>query len=162
MAEILIVFALIATLACGIITGVFYAFSTIVMSGLGSIPGAHGVSAMRAINDAVINRLFLGPYLGAVLLCAMIVVVAPFVWSAAAAALAILGALAYIVGTFVVTIVFNAPLNNRLAEAKPDDPDTMALWDEYLQQWTKWNHVRTGAALAATALLIVAVWAGWR
>jgi uncharacterized membrane protein len=157
MADILIVFTLIATLACGIIAGVFYAFSTIIMNGLGRIPGVHGVAAMRGINNAVINRLFLGPYLGAVLLCALIVVVAPFAWSAGAAALAVLGALAYIIGTFVVTIVFSVPLNNRLEEAKADDPETMALWNDYLQRWTMWNHVRTGAAVAATALFIVAV-----
>jgi uncharacterized membrane protein len=29
--------------------------------------------------------------------------------------------------------------------------------DEYVTKWSAWNHVRTGAALAAAALLMVAI-----
>ncbi|MFG0283646.1 MAG: DUF1772 domain-containing protein [Phycisphaerales bacterium JB039] len=159
MAELLIIVALILTLACGAITGVFYAFSTIVMNGLGGIPRATGMAAMKAINNAVYTRLFLIPYLGAALLCALVLIIAPFAWRPLPAAFAFLGAAAYIGGTFVVTILCNVPLNNRLAEAKPDDSETAAFWDEYLQRWTMWNHVRAGAALAATAFFFLAIWA---
>ena len=33
-----------------------------------------------------------------------------------------------------------------------------ALWQAYLQDWTRWNHVRTLASLAASAALGWAVW----
>jgi uncharacterized membrane protein len=48
------------------------------------------------------------------------------------------------------------PLNNRLAELHPEDAEAQALWRFYLVRWTRWNHVRTFASLAAAAFLVVA------
>jgi uncharacterized membrane protein len=63
----------------------------------------------------------------------------------------------YLVGTILVTIRFNVPLNNELAVVPADSRDDDGTWTRYLAVWTKWNHVRTAAALAAAALLTVAV-----
>jgi uncharacterized membrane protein len=63
----------------------------------------------------------------------------------------------YLVGTFLVTAVFNVPMNNALAAVVPSDPEGANLWANYLTSWTAWNHVRTAAALAAAALLILAL-----
>ncbi|MEE2778355.1 MAG: anthrone oxygenase family protein [Acidobacteriota bacterium] len=60
-------------------------------------------------------------------------------------------------GCLLVTIVFNVPLNNRLASAEPDSPGAEALWDRYLSRWTLWNHIRTGASLAAAGLFAMAL-----
>ena len=64
----------------------------------------------------------------------------------------------YLLGSFIVTVALNVPLNDRLAAAKPDAPETVALWATYLSQWTAWNHVRTVASLLATALLTLALY----
>ena len=56
----------------------------------------------------------------------------------------------------MVTTDFNVPLNNVLARAAANDPDSVSLWRHYLRRWTIWNHVRTGASLAAATLLILA------
>jgi uncharacterized membrane protein len=56
-----------------------------------------------------------------------------------------------------VTIRFNVPLNNELAVVPADSRDDDGTWTRYLAVWTKWNHVRTAAALVAAALLTVAV-----
>jgi uncharacterized membrane protein len=69
---------------------------------------------------------------------------------------AVAGAVLYIVGCIGVTIAGNVPLNDRLAEVQPDDAGAESLWHMYLVRWTRWNHVRTAASLAASAFLLVA------
>jgi uncharacterized membrane protein len=56
-----------------------------------------------------------------------------------------------------VTVIFNVPLNNELARADPAHADTAAVWARYLSDWTFWNHVRTIASTAASALFIAAL-----
>ncbi|WP_365743043.1 anthrone oxygenase family protein [Nostoc sp. JL33] len=73
------------------------------------------------------------------------------------AAYLLVGSLIYLIGTVLVTIVFNVPLNDALAIAKPDSTEGANLWAKYLTNWTIWNHVRTIAALAAAALLTIAL-----
>jgi uncharacterized membrane protein len=65
------------------------------------------------------------------------------------------GSLFYLVGTFLVTIVFNVPLNDALANATPNSTSGAELWAKYLVQWTNWNHIRTIAALLATVLFLL-------
>jgi uncharacterized membrane protein len=78
-------------------------------------------------------------------------------WHEPGAAYLLVGTLLYLAGTVLVTIVFNVPLNEALALVEPNSPDGANLWSRYLVTWTAWNHVRTIAALAAAALLIIAV-----
>jgi len=63
----------------------------------------------------------------------------------------------YVVGMFVVTVVFNVPLNDQLAATDPASTAAAPVWARYLTDWTLWNHVRTIASLAATTLFIVAI-----
>ena len=48
-----------------------------------------------------------------------------------------------------MTIVFNVPINNRLASVTPDSAEAAGLWTRYRSTWTAWNHVGTIASLAA-------------
>jgi uncharacterized membrane protein len=73
------------------------------------------------------------------------------------AAYLLLGSLLYLIGSFGVTIVFNVPLNNALADVKPDNPEGANLWLSYLANWTTWNHIRMAAALAAAASFTIAL-----
>jgi len=58
-----------------------------------------------------------------------------------------------LVGTFLVTLVFNVPKNNALASVAP--AEGASLWTDYLSRWTAWNHVRAAAAFAAAASLTI-------
>jgi uncharacterized membrane protein len=60
-----------------------------------------------------------------------------------------------------VTVLFNVPLNNRLATVKPESAEGKAIWTHYLSVWTAWNHVRTVAPLAAMAAFILAFSKMW-
>jgi uncharacterized membrane protein len=55
-----------------------------------------------------------------------------------------------------VTGVFNVPRNDALAAVEPTRSDAASLWARYVSGWTAWNHVRTAAALGATASFILA------
>jgi uncharacterized membrane protein len=55
---------LICAIGCGLIAGVFFAFSVSVMIALRRISAPCGIAAMQAINVAIINPLFLGVFLG--------------------------------------------------------------------------------------------------
>ena len=61
-----LVFALtlIAALGSGLMAGVFFAFSSFVMTALARLAPAPGIAAMQSINVVVINPLFMAGFLG--------------------------------------------------------------------------------------------------
>jgi uncharacterized membrane protein len=67
------------------------------------------------------------------------------------------GAVFYLAGTFLVTILGNVPLNNRLAAVPASDAASRATWQHYLSRWTMWNHVRTAAGALSALLYTVAL-----
>jgi uncharacterized membrane protein len=149
---------LACAIGCGIIGGVFFAFSVSVMIALRSISAPCGIAAMQAINVAIINPLFLGVFLGTAIASAM-AVAASFVMHDSLRMFAVLGAVLYLVGSFFVTMRFNVPRNNLLANLNPAEPQAATVWREYVQSWTRWNHVRTVASLAAAVAFTLAAFA---
>jgi uncharacterized membrane protein len=150
--------SLYAALACGLLGGLFFAFSNFVMNALSRIPPASGIAAMQSVNITVLNPLFLLLFLGTALLCAVLIVFAVLRWQQPYAGWFLAGSLFYLIGGFLVTMGFNVPLNNALAVVDPVRPESSQVWQNYLSTWTSWNHVRTICCLAAAALFIIAAW----
>jgi uncharacterized membrane protein len=148
---------LLTALGCGLIAGVFFAFSTFVMSALTRLQPTQGIAAFQAINITVYNPLFMGVFLGTTAACIFLVVSALLKWQQPGAAYLLVGSLLYLVGTVLVTFVFNVPLNDALAVVDPGSADSASMWSSFLVNWTNWNHVRTVAALAAAASLTIAL-----
>jgi uncharacterized membrane protein len=147
----LTVTTLAACLATGTVGGVFFAFSVFVMRALAELPPSQGVAAMQRINVTVLTPLFLGPFIGAIGLLALVTYLhhqagreAATVWSLAAT-------LVYALGAFGATVVFHVPRNERLARLKADSPEAVAYWPIYVREWLRWNHVRAVAALVSLA-----------
>lgn len=149
---------LVSALGCGLVAGIFFAFSTFVMKALVRIPPAQGIAAMQSINTTVINPWFMAAFLGTAVACALVAISSLLRWSESGAVYLLSGSLAYLIGTLLVTIVFNIPRNNALAAVDPASASGARLWASYVVSWTAWNHVRTTAALAAAVLLTVALW----
>ncbi len=145
---------LFAALGCGLIAGVFFAFSTFVMKALAQQPPAQGIATMQSINITVINPLFMGVFLGTMVVCVLSIVYSLSHWQQPDTIYLLVGSLLYLIGTFGVTIAFNVPLNDSLAKVAPHSSDGMKLWATYQVSWTFWNHVRTAAAIAAAAIFI--------
>ena len=148
---------LIAALGCGLMAGGFFAFSTFVMKALARIPEGEGIAAMQSINRSVINPWFILVFLGTAGICAFLASVAVVRWGTQREQYLLAGSALYIVGTVLVTLVFNVPKNNELAKIGSADPRGLVLWRRYLSTWTAWNHVRTAAALAAAVCLTLAL-----
>lgn len=144
---------LCTALGCGLIAGVFFAFSTFVMKALGQQPPAQGIATMQAINITVINPWFMGALFGTAVGCLVLLVVSLTRGSQPGATYLLIGSLLYLLGTILVTIAFNVPLNDALAAVIPDSAAGTTLWAKYLTSWTLWNHVRTAAALGAAVCL---------
>lgn len=146
---------LLTCLGAALVGGVFFAFSSFVMKALGQLPGGVGVAAMQRINVVVINPVFLGAFMGTALLAAACVVAAVMIRTEARAPWVLAAGLFYLIGTFGVTLVCNVPRNNRLAPLEATSPQADAYWPEYLRVWTRWNHVRTAAALVAACCALM-------
>ena len=100
---------------------------------------------MQSINVVVINPFFLGALFSTGVLCVVLLftggnTIAPYVRYTG---------LVYLTGTIGVTLFGNVPLNNRLASIDPQAESSAAIWHDYLVRWTRWNHLRTFAALVA-------------
>jgi uncharacterized membrane protein len=148
---------LFSALGCGLIAGVFFAFSTFVMKALAQQPTAHGIATMQSINITVINPWFMTAFLGTAAVCLFLAVSSLSKWHQPGAIYLLIGSLLYLIGTFSVTMLGNVPLNNALAITDPNSTEGANLWARYLTSWTLWNHVRTIAAIAASASFTVAL-----
>jgi uncharacterized membrane protein len=150
-------FILGTAIVYGLVSGVFYAFSSFVMQGLREIPGPQGIAAMQSINVTALRPPFMLGFMSAAALSVVAVVIAIVRWGKPGSVWLIVGAVLYLVGSFAVTMVFNVPLNNALVAADPATPEAAELWTRYLQVWTNWNTLRMIASAAASAVFVKAL-----
>jgi uncharacterized membrane protein len=148
---------ILCALGSGAIGGVFFAFSNFVMPALARLAPAEGIHAMQAINVTVLNRLFLGTFMGTGLLSIAAIVVALLRWDGLGSLCAVLAGATYVLGSIVVTMRGNVPLNNALMRVTQADALGEATWRGYVRDWTRWNTVRTIACFVAMVLFIVAL-----
>lgn len=146
---------LAAALGCGLVAGIFLAFSNFVMSALERLPANAGAAAMQSINLTVLNPLFLGLFFGTTLLSLALGAIALLRWQPASSPWLLAGAALYVAGSFLVTALGNVPLNKTLAALDPATPEAAAYWVQYVARWGARNHLRTlASALAASAFSV--------
>lgn len=143
-----------ATLGSALIAGVFYAFSTFVMGALKRLPSEQGIAAMQSINVVVINVWFLGAFFGTGIVSLGVLAL---LLKGPISVAAMWGTGFYLIGCLLVTMFFNVPLNDRLADVAPDSAEGHEVWNLYLMKWVFWNHVRTLASLVASGLFLAAL-----
>jgi uncharacterized membrane protein len=142
---------LAAVLGSGLIAGAFFVFSVGVMPALRRLPANEGMAAMQSINSVIQNPAFLGVFMGTALLSIVLAVMSFLDWRSGAPVYILAGAALYVVGSFLLTVIFNVPLNNALDAADPKTAAGHEVWNNNLATWTFWNHIRTIASLLATA-----------
>ncbi len=140
-----------AIIGAGVVTGLLFAFSNFVMQALATLPNEQGMSAMRQINEKIINPIFLTFFLGTPVLCAIIAVNACLVPGSPGNVCLLVGSVSYLIGPFGITMLCNVPLNNRLAAADPGDAD--GIWPDYQVRWQRWNHMRTYIGVVSVGAL---------
>ncbi len=90
-------------------------------------------------------------FLGTPILCALILFKTISDFTSTNNLFLIVGAIAYLLGPFGITILFNVPLNNQLEKTSDTDADT--VWPDYQNRWQRWNHLRTYVGIASILLL---------
>jgi uncharacterized membrane protein len=149
----LLAVAVLGAVGCGLMAGLLFAFSNFVMRALLQQPPESGIRTMQAINSLIQNPIFFVLFFGTTVVALFLVVTSALHLPQNGSMLLLLGSLLYLVGTFGVTVVFNVPLNNSLAEYSANTSDAAQYWQNYVAQWVRWNHVRTVASVLAAVLL---------
>jgi uncharacterized membrane protein len=147
----------VAAVLCGLRGGLFYAFSTAVMTAFSRQPHPSGMSTMQTLNVVVFNPWFGGAFSLAPVACALAMLTALVRWPAPDAPWVTAGGALFLTGTLSVTALCNVPRNDALVATPADAQGASEVWARFLREWTFWNHVRTGAALLAAALLTSAL-----
>jgi uncharacterized membrane protein len=140
---------LAATIAMGLMAGVFWIYGNAIMPGLGRTDDRTFVGAFQSIDRAIINPLFMAAFFGALLL------------TGAAAALNVsegdvlpwtLAAFLLYLAVIVITVRVNVPRNDEIKAAT--NPDLAAVRQRFDEaRWVRWNTVRAAASTAALACL---------
>ena len=152
MNQLITIVGMTALLGSALVGGIFFGFSSFIMKALAGVPSAEGIGAMQSINVVVINPSFMGTFFGTALLSLVAGGLALSDWGSPSASFFLGGALFYLVGTILVTVLGNVPLNDQLAAVSATDPAARDVWQHYLGRWTMWNHIRTAAAMIAALL----------
>ncbi|MBY3580013.1 anthrone oxygenase family protein [Rhizobium bangladeshense] len=146
-----------AAIGSGLVAGIFFAFSTFIMTAFSRIPAEQGIAAMNSVNVTILRSPFMGLFVPTAILCLVIAVLALIDWRGGASALMLTGAALYLLASFVSTIIFNVPMNDALAKVAGNGPEAVQLWNTYVRDWTWWNHVRTIASLLASVAFVRAL-----
>jgi len=150
----------LTTIGCGIMAGVFFAFSVFVKQALGQLPTGQAISAMQSINTTIVRSLFMIVFLGTAICSIALIICSALYWEGDQAIYAGAGSALYLVGVIFVTIFFNVPLNDSLASLNVTNNINETVWTEYANPWIAWNHVRTTAAVVSTIMLLTAALTG--
>ena len=153
---------LVATTAVAAATmgGVFYAFSSFVMAALRRLPDGAGMGAMQSINVTAVRPGLMVPFFATAVACVVVAVTAIVDWEGAASVWLLAGSASYLMGTFATTAAYHVPRNDALAATHDDDPEAPSIWSRYLDEWTRWNHLRALSGIAAAGAMTVAIIVG--
>lgn len=155
--QLLFALTLCAALGCGLMAGVFFAFSSFVMKALARLAPGEGIAAMQSVNVVILSSPFMAVFFGTAAACVLALIWSILRWDKPGAVYLFVGGALYLAGSLLVTIVFNVPRNQTLASIARSDPNGANLWAGYVAGWTAWNHVRTAASLAAAAAFSIAL-----
>ncbi|HBM87152.1 MAG: DUF1772 domain-containing protein [Parvibaculaceae bacterium] len=143
----------ISLISCALVAGVFLTFSDFVMRSLNGATTSAGVEVMQGINREVFKTIFMVLLIGMWGVSAALGVAAYLGVLGSGSTYILWAAITYSVGVASVTLVFNVPMNTKLAMKAYDSPEGAAYWtDVYYPRWTFWNWVR-GIASAVAAVL---------
>jgi uncharacterized membrane protein len=144
---------LAATVASGLLTGVYRLYAHTVMPGLRTLDDRAFVQAFQTLDRAIVNPWFMATgFLGTPVLTALALA---RTWGEPAAGW-VAAALVLVVVAMVVTARVHLPRNDALKAAGDpatlDDPAAVrTAFDE--ARWLRWNLVRVATSLVATCCL---------
>ncbi len=145
------------TVAVNLMAGLLFSFSTCVMPALRRLPVQFSLTAIQTINRFIINPVFVAIFLGSTG-CSIGLLANRFRSADDVPAQALVGSVIYLVGFLLVTVTIHLPLNAMIAGLQIESAPDAQRWSDITNRWTRFNHVRTLAALVAGGLLGWALW----
>ncbi|MEP3421469.1 MAG: anthrone oxygenase family protein [Erythrobacter sp.] len=149
-------FCLFLALWSAIIGGVFSAFSEFIMSALLKAEPASGIEAMQHINRDVIKTQFVAGILSIAVFSVLFAAYSFAAFDGAALVTLILASLVYVPSVFLMTMLGNVPMNNRLDSVDHTSAEAHSYWIEYGAKWTRLNHFRSFGSILTSGLYIFA------
>lgn len=142
----------------GLSAGLFYAWAVSVIPGTKQIQSITYMETMQSINKAIINPAFFLIFFGSLFAMAGASFF-EFSNDKTVFTIILLATFIYLVGTLVVTVFGNVPLNEELEALRLNElsSDRIENFRNYYE--TKWNRlhmIRTAFSLISFALLVIA------
>ena len=147
---------LAATVAMGLIAGVFGLYANAIMPGLRRADDRTFVGAFQSIDRAIINPLFMVAFFGPLLLTALAGALVLGEDEVGSVLPWIVVAFVLYLASFVATIAVNVPLNDGIKAAGDPDhvADLAAVRGRFNERkWARWNVFRTVASTVAFGCL---------
>ena len=157
MDGLLVALTVVTALGCGLNAGVFFAFSSFVMKALARLQPAQGIAAMQSTNLVAVTPGFMAALFGTAAASVALGGWALVDWDDAFGPWLLAGSAVYLVGAIGLTIAYHVPRNNALAALQPQLAEAAGRWARYVAEWTRWNHLRAAASLAAAVILTLAL-----
>lgn len=115
------------SIGAGVTGGVYFAFSSFVMSALRRLPAREGLVAMQAINRAAPSPLFMSALFGTALVASGLAVLGIKRLGQPGSIGLVAGSAMYLVST-VITVAYHVPKNDALARVSPASTQAAELW----------------------------------
>lgn len=154
--DLALVVTVLAIVGAGLNGGIYFTFSTFTMGALRRLPRAQAAAAMQAVNTEAVRPAFMSVFFGTAILGVALYALAVTDFEGPRSVLMISGASLYL-ASIAITVVFNVPLNDRLAAVDPTTPQGASTWDDYQRRWTRGNHLRVAVCVASVVLLVASL-----
>lgn len=150
----------LATLLCGLVTGLLFGFAVVAMPGINTLNDREFIRAFQVMDRVIQNNqpLFIVAWIGSVLLVVAATLLGLGQLDGAQLGLLIAAAAVYLIGVQAPTAIVNIPLNNRIQQVDTDQAAGEELTEArtaFETRWNQWNRIRTAMATASTALLLL-------
>jgi uncharacterized membrane protein len=147
-----------ATVAMGLIAGLFFGWGVAVMPGLGELDDRAFVDAAQELDDAIRNPLFFATVIAALALPGVALIMQRSLGLRHATPWIVAALVLYGAG-LLITMAIHEPLNQDLVDA--GDPSQIAdpagVRDDFEDPWVIWHIVRTVLTTAALGALAYAL-----
>ena len=139
----------------GLMAGFFFSYSVSVSLGLGKLGDNEFLNAMKQINREVQNPLFFICFFGSLILLCVANInyknnsLFPFM---------LFAFLVYAIGVFLVTVLVNVPLNNKLDNfniATATELTANKMRKIFENRWNFWNNIRTISSILCFIFVIL-------
>lgn len=153
-------YALVTSLVFGgAIFGFFYAWTCSTMWGLDRADPRVAIIAMQEMNASVRNAVFAPAFFGTPVVMGLTALLAMRAGYAQTARWVGAGALIYLFGGMVLTMLVNVPMNEALGSLDivldTDLAEAQRIWTDYSDPWKVWNYTRT--VFSGLALVCVGI-----